>query len=226
MFAPKKSVARAFSAFDKINTADEIKDVVKNNNLGIIIGKGQAFSDEEMLNVRDCLGYDVSESDVLLLIDTWLNDKMKAYEVDIVTNGADYNKIEENGREKRSTMYEMASNLDYPVIGVTHPSNLGSVDKILGGNTRWLTQSLGDGWGGHDGDVCNPTGATRTTIEFMSDASNVTLFVVSGGHTTAKELEVYHKMGIDIIMLNLNLDSPGEKMARMLGIEMDNLCDI
>ena len=52
MFAPKKSVPRAFSAFDKINTTDEIKDVVKNKHLGIIIGKGQAFSDEEMMNVR------------------------------------------------------------------------------------------------------------------------------------------------------------------------------
>lgn len=226
MFGPKKCVPRAFSAFDKINSTDEIKDVVKNKHLGIIIGKGQRFSDEEMVNVRDCLGYDVSESDVLLLIDTWLNDKMKAYNVDIVTNGADYNKIEENGFEKRSTMYAMASNLDYPVIGVTHPCNLGSANKILGGNTKWLTKSLGDGWGGYEGDVSNPTGATRTTIEFMSDASNVTLFVVSGGHTTAKELEVYHKMGIDIIMLNLNLDSPGEKMANVLGIEMDNLVDI
>jgi len=226
MFAPKKSVPRAFSAFDKINTTDEIKDVVKNKHLGIIIGKGQAFSDEEMMNVRDCLGYDISESDVLLLIDTWLNDKMKAYEVDIVSNGADYNKIEKDGREKRSTMYAMASNLDYLVIGVSHPCNLGSVNKILGGNTKWLAKSLGDGWGGHDGDVSNPTGATRTTIEFMSDAVDTTLFVVSGGHTTAKELEVYYKMGIDIIMLNLNLCSPAEKMANMLGIEMDNLRDI
>ena len=52
------------------------------------------------MNVRDCLGYNVSESDVLLLIDTWLNDKMKAYEVDIVTNGADYNKIERMGWRK------------------------------------------------------------------------------------------------------------------------------
>ena len=226
MFAPKKSVPRAFSAFDKINTTDEIKDVVKNKHLGIIIGKGQAFSDEEMMNVRDCLGYDISESDVLLLIDTWLNDKMKAYEIDIVTNGADYNKIEKDGREKRSTMYAMTSNLDYQVIGVSHPCNLGSVNKILGGNTKWLAKSLGDGWGGHDGDVSNPTGATRTTIEFMSDARDTTLFVVSGGHTTAKELEVYYKMGIDIIMLNLNLCSPAEKMANMLGIEMDNLRDI
>ena len=87
------------------------------------------------MNVRDCLGYDISESDVLLLIDTWLNDKMKAYEIDIVTNGADYNKIEKDGREKRSTMYAMTSNLDYQVIGVSHPCTLGSVNKILGGNT-------------------------------------------------------------------------------------------
>ena len=52
-----------------------------------------------MVNVRDCLGYNVSESDVLLLIDTWLNDKMKGYEVDIVTNG-EITIIEENGMEK------------------------------------------------------------------------------------------------------------------------------
>ena len=100
----------------------------------------------------------------------------------------------EDGTEERSTMYAMASNLDYPIIGVTHPCNLDAENKILGENTKWLGKSLGDGWGGHDGNVSKPTGATRTTIEFMSSASNVVLFVVSGGHTTAKELEVYKKL--------------------------------
>ena len=52
MFGPKKCVPRAFSAFDKINSTDEIKDVVKNKHLGIIIGKGQRFSAEDVKGVK------------------------------------------------------------------------------------------------------------------------------------------------------------------------------
>lgn len=222
----KSCGVHSFADFDKINNIDEIKSLLVDKNLGIIIGKGQKFSDKEIAMICELLGRDVSEKEVLLLIDTWLNEKIKEFEVDIMTNGADYNKKKADGSFVESAMFEMTCNLDCEVIGVTHPDNIGANNKILGRNTKWLTKSKGDGWGGYDVDVSKPTGATRTTVEFMSGAKDVKLFVVSGGNTTAKELKVYKNLGVDIIMLNLSLDSPGEKVAYELGIEMDNLEDI
>ena len=58
----------------------------------------------------------------------------------------------------------------------------------------------------------------------MTHAKKIYLLVVSGGKTTAQELEVYKKMdNVEIIMLNLYLDSPGEIMANNLEIKMEDL---
>ena len=58
----------------------------------------------------------------------------------------------------------------------------------------------------------------------MTHAKKIYLLVVSGGKTTAQELEVYKKMdNVEIIMLNLGLDSPGEIMANKLDIMMEDL---
>ena len=132
---------RSFAEFDKINNIDEIKSLVVDKNLGIIIGKGQKFSDSEIAMICELLGRDVSEDDVLLLINTWLNEKIKEFEVDIMTNGADYKKKNVDGSCVESAMYEMTRNLDCDVIGVTHPDNIGANNKLLGRNTRWLTKS-------------------------------------------------------------------------------------
>ena len=54
----------------------------------------------------------------------------------------------------------------------------------------------------------------------MTYAKKIYLLVVSGGKTTAQELEVYKEMdNVEIIMLNLYLDSPGEIMANNLEIK-------
>ena len=110
------------------------------------------------------------------------------------------------------------------MIAVAHPNNFGSENKYIGNNSKGLLRTDGQGWGGYKNDPSNPNGGTKTTIEFMTHAKKIYLLVVSGGKTTAQELEVYKKMdNVEIIMLNLHLDSPGEIMANKLDISMEDL---
>ena len=121
-------------------------------------------------------------------------------------------------------MYEMAYQMNCEMIPVAHPNNFGSKNKYIGNNSKGLLRTDGQGWGGYKNDPSNPTGATKTTLEFMTHAKKIYLLVVSGGKTTAQELEVYKKMdNVEIIMLNLGLDSPGEIMANNLEIKMEDL---
>ena len=220
------NTGRMFSEFERLNTLDEIKELVKDRTLAIVIGKGKEFDDEELKKIRGVMGHEVSEEDVMSLIHTWLNDMIKDTKTDIATNGSDYNKTKDDGSVEKSTMYEMASNLECDVIGVTHPNNVDSCNKFVGNNTKWLIESDGNGWGGHDGNPLNPIAATKTTIDFMEVAKKVYVIVIGGGYTTAKELEVYNKLNVEIRMLDLEVDSPAELNGKILNIKMDKLSDV
>ena len=205
-------------------TLDEVKKKVHNKTLGILIGKGMSFNNDELEKIGNKMRINVSEIDVMRSIHKWLYDKKQELGIEIGTYGADYIKIKDDGSIVGSAMYEMAYQMNCEMIAVAHPDNFGSKNKYIGNNSKGLLRTDGQGWGGYKNDPSNPTGATKTTIEFMTHAKKIYLLVVSGGKTTAQELEVYKKMdNVEIIMLNLYLDSPGEIMANNLEIKMEDL---
>ena len=205
-------------------TLEEVNKKVYNKTLGILIGKGMSFNNEELEKIGNKMGRNVTETDIMRSIHKWLYDKKQELGIEIGTYGADYKKIKENGSVVGSAMYEMAYHFDCEMIPVAHPNNFGSKNKYIGNNSKGLLRTDGQGWGGYKNDPSNPTGATKTTLEFMTHAKKIYLLVVSGGKTTAQELEVYKKMdNVEIIMLNLHLDSPGEIMANNLEIKMEDL---
>jgi len=205
-------------------TLDEVKKKVHNKTLGILIGKGMSFNNDELEKIGNKMRINVSEIDVMRSIHKWLYDKKQELGIQIGTYGADYKKIKEDGSVVGSTMYEMAYHMDCEMIAVAHPNNFGSENKFIGNNSKGLLRTDGIGWGGYKNYPSNPTCGTKTTIEFMLHAKKIYLLVVSGGKTTAQELEVYKKMdNVEIIMLNLGLDSPGEIMANNLDIKMEDL---
>tara|TARA_Y100000589_G_C27054675_1_gene588776 strand:- start:216 stop:887 length:672 start_codon:yes stop_codon:yes gene_type:complete len=205
-------------------TLEEVNKKVYNKTLGILIGKGMSFNNEELEKIGNKMGRNVTETDIMRSIHKWLYDKKQELGIEIGTYGADYIKIKDDGSIVGSAMYEMAYHFDCEMIAVSHPDNFGSENKYIGNNSKGLLRTDGQGWGGYKNDPSNPTGATKTTIEFMTHAKKIYLLVVSGGKTTAQELEVYKKMdNVEIIMLNLGLDSPGEIMANNLEIKMEDL---
>ena len=213
----------AFNTLPEV-TLDEVKKKVYDKTLGILIGKGMLFTNDELEKIGNKMRTKVSETDVMRSIHKWLYDKKQQFEIEIGTYGADYKKIKEDGSVVGSAMYEMAYHFDSEMIAVAHPNNFGSENKYIGNNSKVLLRTDGIGWGGYKNDPSNPTGGTKTTIEFMLHAKKIYLLVISGGKTTAQELEVYKKMdNIEIIMLNLGLDSPGEIMANNLNIKMEDL---
>ena len=145
--ATMSNEGRVFNKFERLHTLDEIKDLVKDQTLAIVIGKGKVFDSEELKKISGVMGREVSEEEVMSLIHTWLNEMLKETVTDLATNGSDYNKKKDDGSVERSTMYEMASKLECDVIGVTHPNNVGSCKKFVGNNTKWLIESDGNGWG-------------------------------------------------------------------------------
>ncbi len=205
-------------------TSDEVEKKIYGKTLGILIGKGMSFNNDELEKIGNKMRTNVSEIDVMRSIHKWLYDKKQELGIQIGTYGADYKKIKEDGSVVGSAMYEMAYKMDCEMIAVAHPNNFGSENKFIGNNSKGLLRTDGIGWGGYKNDPSNPTGGTKTTIEFMLYSKKIYLLVVSGGKTTAQELEVYKKMdNVEIIMLNLGLDSPGEIMANNLNIKMEDL---
>ena len=205
-------------------TSDEVERKVYDKTLGILIGKGMSFNNDELEKIGNRFGREITEKDIMRSIHKWLYDKKQELGIDIGTYGADYKKIKDDGSIVGSAMYEMAYQMDCEMIAVAHPDNFGSENKYIGNNSKGLLRTDGQGWGGYKNDSSNPTGGTKTTIEFMLHAKKIYLLVVSGGKTTAQELEVYKKMdNVEIIMLNLGLDSPGEIMANKLDISMEDL---
>jgi hypothetical protein len=205
-------------------TSDDVKRKVYNKTLGILIGKGMSFNNDELEKIGNNMGQNVSETDIMRSIHKWLFDKKQELGIEIGTYGADYKKIKEDGSVIDSAMYEMAYHFNCEMIAVAHPNNFDSENKFIGNNSKGLLRTDGIGWGGYKNDSSNPTGGTKTTIEFMLYAKKIYLLVVSGGKTTAQELEVYKKMdNVEIIMFNLGLDSPGEIMANNLNIKMEDL---
>ena len=205
-------------------TSVEVKRKVYDKTLGILIGKGMSFNNDELEKIGNRFGKEITEKDIMRSIHKWLFDKKQQLGIELGTYGADYIKIKDDGSIVGSAMYEMAYHFDCEMIAVAHPDNFGSKNKYIGNNSKGLLRTDGQGWGGYKNDPSNPTGATKTTIEFMTHAKKIYLLVVSGGKTTAQELEVYKKMdNVEIIMLNLYLDSPGEIMANNLEIKMEDL---
>jgi len=205
-------------------TSDEVKRKIYDKTLGILIGKGMSFNNDELKKIGNRFGKEFTEKDIMRSIHKWLYDKKQELGIEIGTYGADYIKIKDDGSIVGSAMYEMAYQMNCEMIAVAHPDNFGSKNKYIGNNSKGLLRTDGQGWGGYKNDPSNPTGATKTTIEFMTHAKKIYLLVVSGGKTTAQELEVYKKMdNVEIIMLNLYLDSPGEIMANNLEIKMEDL---
>ena len=195
---------RAFSDY-KLSSLEFMRDsYLKDKNVGVLIGRGQKFNDEYQKEY----------------VDMWLNEKMKEHNIDLCTNGADYIKRCDNGDIEESYMFEMCKNLDYEVIGVSHPNNLGREDKYLGCNTEYLVKTDGNGWGGVDKDGC-PRGGTKTTVEMTRNCNKVVIFVVSGGHVSAEELRYYKVNGYKIEMIRL--DSPAERVAKELGMLMEEV---
>lgn len=205
-------------------TSVEVKRKVYDKTLGILIGKGMSFNNDELEKIGNRFGKEITEKDIMRSIHKWLFDKKQQLGIELGTYGADYIKIKDDGSIVGSAMYEMAYHFDCEMIAVAHPDNFGSKNKYIGNNSKGLLRTDGQGWGGYKNDPSNPTGATKTTIEFMTHTKKIYLLVVSGGKTTAQELEVYKKMdNVEIIMLNLYLDSPGEIMANNLEIKMEDL---
>jgi hypothetical protein len=213
----------AFNTFNEY-TLEEVSKKVNGKNLSILIGKGMSFNNDELKKIGNKFGKEITEKDIMRSIHKWLFDKKQQLGIELGTYGADYIKIKDDGSIVGSAMYEMAYHFDCEMIPVAHPNNFGSKNKYIGNNSKGLLRTDGQGWGGYKNDPSNPTGATKTTIEFMTHAKKIYLLVVSGGKTTAQELEVYKKMdNVEIIMLNLYLDSPGEIMANNLEIKMEDL---
>ena len=205
-------------------TSDEVKRKIYDKTLGILIGKGMSFNNDELKKIGNRFGKEFTEKDIMRSIHKWLYDKKQELGIEIGTYGADYIKIKDDGSIVGSAMYEMAYQMNCEMIAVAHPDNFGSKNKYIGNNSKGLLRTDGQGWGGYKNDPSNTSGATKTTIEFMTHAKKIYLLVVSGGKTTAQELEVYKKMdNVEIIMLNLYLDSPGEIMANNLEIKMEDL---
>ena len=217
------TVSVAFNTLPEF-TLEEVQQKIYDKTIGILIGKGMSFNNDELEKIGNRFGKKISEKDIMRSIHKWLYDKKQQLGIEIGTYGADYIKIKEDGTVIGSAMYEMAYYFDCEMIAVAHPNNFGSKNKYIGNNSKGLLKTDGQGWGGYKDDPSNPTGATKTTIEFMTHAKKIYLLVVSGGKTTAQELEVYKKMdNVEIIMLNLHLDSPGEIMANNLEIKMEDL---
>ena len=213
----------AFNTFNEY-TLEEVSKKVNGKNLSILIGKGMSFNNDELEKIGNKFGKEITEKDIMRSIHKWLFDKKQQLGIELGTYGADYIKIKDDGSIVGSAMYEMAYHFECEMIPVAHPNNFGSKNKYIGNNSKGLLRTDGQGWGGYKNDPSNPTGATKTTIEFMTHAKKIYLLVVSGGKTTAQELEVYKKMdNVEIIMLNLYLDSPGEIMANNLEIKMEDL---
>lgn len=213
----------AFNTFNEY-TLEEVSKKVNGKNLSILIGKGMSFNNDELEKIGNRFGKEITEKDIMRSIHKWLFDKKQQLGIELGTYGADYIKIKDDGSIVGSAMYEMAYHFDCEMIPVAHPNNFGSKNKYIGNNSKGLLRTDGQGWGGYKNDPSNPTGATKTTIEFMTHAEKIYLLVVSGGKTTAQELEVYKRMdNVEIIMLNLYLDSPGEIMANNLEIKMEDL---
>ena len=217
------TVSVAFNTLPEF-TLEEVQQKIYDKTIGILIGKGMSFNNDELEKIRNRFGKEITEKDIMRSIHKWLYDKKQQLGIEMGTYGADYIKIKEDGTVIGSAMYEMAYQMDCEMIAVAHPNNFGSKNKYIGNNSKGLLKTDGQGWGGYKVDPSNPTGATKTTIEFMTHAKKIYLLVVSGGKTTAQELEVYKKMdNVEIIMLNLHLDSPGEIMANNLEIKMEDL---
>ena len=217
------TVSVAFNTLPEF-TLEEVQQKIYDKTIGILIGKGMSFNNDELEKIGNRFGKKISEKDIMRSIHKWLYDKKQQLGIEMGTYGADYIKIKEDGTVVGSAMYEMAYYFDCEMIAVAHPNNFGSKNKYIGNNSKGLLKTDGQGWGGYKDDPSNPTGATKTTIEFMTHAKKIYLLVVSGGKTTAQELEVYKKMdNVEIIMLNLHLDSPGEIMANNLEIKMEDL---
>lgn len=213
----------AFNTFPEY-TLDEVNRKVFDKTIGILIGKGMSFNNDELEKIGNRLGHIVSETEIMRSIHKWLFDKKQELGIEIGTYGADYKKIKLDGSFVGSAMYEMAYHFDCEMIGVSHPDNFGSENKFIGNNSKGLLRTDGQGWGGYKNDPSNPTGGTKTTIEFIIQAKKIYLLVISGGKTTAQELEVYKRMdNVEIIMLNLGLNSPGEITANILNIKMEDL---
>lgn len=217
------TVSVAFNTLPEF-TLEEVQQKIYDKTIGILIGKGMSFNNDELEKIGNRFGKEITEKDIMRSIHKWLYDKKQQLGIEMGTYGADYIKIKEDGTVIGSAMYEMAYYFDCEMIAVAHPNNFGSKNKYIGNNSKGLLKTDGQGWGGYKDDPSNPTGATKTTIEFMTHAKKIYLLVVSGGKTTAQELEVYKKMdNVEIIMLNLHLDSPGEIMANNLEIKMEDL---
>ena len=217
------TVSVAFNTLPEF-TLEEVQQKIYDKTIGILIGKGMSFNNDELEKIRNRFGKEITEKDIMRSIHKWLFDKKQQLGIELGTYGADYIKIKDDGSIVGSAMYEMAYHFDCEMIPVAHPNNFGSKNKYIGNNSKGLLRTDGQGWGGYKNDPSNPTGATKTTIEFMTHAKKIYLLVVSGGKTTAQELEVYKKMdNVEIIMLNLHLDSPGEIMANNLEIKMEDL---
>jgi len=141
-------------------TLDEVKKKVHNKTLGILIGKGMSFNNDELEKIGNKMRINVSEIDVMRSIHKWLYDKKQELGIQIGTYGADYKKIKEDGSVVGSTMYEMAYHMDCEMIAVAHPNNFGSENKFIGNNSKGLLRTDGIGWGGYKNDPSNPTGGT------------------------------------------------------------------
>ena len=227
-----------FSAFENFKTSsfEEVSDTVKNTHFSAVIGRSRGF---EKKDLETFAKMNLTEEEVRKRINQFLTEQMKARNVLYVSYGADYHEItmvDDECKLKRSIMATMIEDLpeEFEIVAITHPKNMEPKhpnSKFIPSKTVKLTKSAGDGWGGHDGNLnpngsLNPTGATRITCELMDSVKSMTVFVVSGGPTTAQELEVYHSMNVPIIMLDLGLNSPAEEMATKLGIKMTSIQDI
>jgi len=189
-----------------VSSFDEICEVLRGNNLGIVIGRGQELHDEGQKQG----------------VYKWLNGEIEKDKIDYITYGADYKKKQDNKKDEVSLIYELVKNTKKNAIAVTNPNNLGSSNKYLAGNTRYLVSSEDSScWGG--GVPGNPVGATKTTLEFSVLCKKVVLYVVDGGRVSSEELEIYNDLGVEIKMVRLY--TPAVRKAKELGIKMTELED-
>ena len=68
--ATMSNEGRVFNKFERLHTLDEIKDLVKDQTLAIVIGKGKVFDSEELKKISGVMGREVSEEEVMSLIHT------------------------------------------------------------------------------------------------------------------------------------------------------------
>ena len=119
-------------------TSDEVEQKVYDKTLGILIGKGMSFNNDELEKIGNRFGKKITEKDIMRSIHKWLFDKKKQLGIELGTYGADYIKIKDDGSIVGSAMYEMAYHFDCEMIPVAHPNNFGSKNKYIGNNSKGL----------------------------------------------------------------------------------------